>query len=166
MLSCHRAEEKMGNKDHYLVAKGRLKTLLDSFVQVAGNNHPVYEVFIDKITPHESTLVLHSGNNSLTGEENKFKGQFPANKTRAGGVTFYIYSGVERYFDNPDDIRRDSSKYMEKSAPDQLPYALWAVKDSFGIYKVIISEAAYPFMGIPIPMKNFKAPPIPTHYDK
>jgi hypothetical protein len=121
MLSCHRPEEKIVNKDHYLVPKGRLKTLLDSFVQVAGNNHPVYEVFVDKITPHESILVLRSGNKSLTGEENKFKSQFPVNKTHAGGVTFYVYSGVERYFDNPGDTVRDSSKYMEKNHRMKLP---------------------------------------------
>jgi len=166
ILACHRTEEKAIKCDQYLVPKGRLKTLLDSFVQVAGNNHPVYEVFVVKLSQHESNLILHSGNKSLTGEENKFEGQFPANKTQAGGVTFYVYSGVERYFDNPYNPGRDSSRYMEKNAPYEPPYALWAVTDSFGIYNVFTSEAAYPFIGIPIPMKNFIVPPIPANNDK
>jgi hypothetical protein len=165
MLSCLRPKEKIVNKDHYLVPKGRLKELLDSFVQVAGNNHPVYEVFVVKMSPFEANLILHSGNKSLCRLENKLEGQFPANKTQACGVTFYVYSGVERYFNNPENAEKDSSKYMEKGGENEVPYALWAVKDSAGIYRVFSTITAYPFIGIPDPITDtpkFKVPQVPT----
>lgn len=46
--------------------------LLDSFISVNGKNNSVNEIYIDKKSPHESDLIIYTGNVSLTADENRF----------------------------------------------------------------------------------------------
>lgn len=146
MFGCRNSERRVTNDD-YMVAKGKLKSVIDSFVQVAGNNHPYYEIYINKWSPFESDLIIYSGNRSLTTIENKKEGQFPLLRTQSKGVIFDIYSGAERYFNSPEKVGKEGELIDESQKQEEI-YALWAVKDSAGKFNIYSPISAYPFMHI------------------
>jgi hypothetical protein len=169
MLACNSTDKKSVSKDNYLVPKGRLRSVIDSFVQVAGNNHPYYEIYINKRSPFESDIIIYSGNRSLTTLENKLEGQFPLVKTQAMGVTFDIYSGDERYFNRPENVGKEGELQDESKKPEEI-YAMWAVKDSAGRFNIYSPSSAYPFLPIvdPVPdsLLKFTPPVVPTDDNK
>jgi hypothetical protein len=165
ILACNSTKEKNVKSDHYLEPKGRLKAVIDSFVQVAGNKSKVYELYVIKHSPFEAELILYCGDTSLTKDENSAQGQVALEKTQAMGVTFDVYSGCERYFNRQGDPgrKKEIPMYEGNSWPD----AMWVIRDSAGIFKVFSTKSAYPFIGIPDPMPDsimtkFKPPVVPA----
>ena len=50
-----------------------LEEILDSFIiETKKNRYPVNEIYIDHLSPQECNLVIFSGEESLTKEENQF----------------------------------------------------------------------------------------------
>ncbi len=125
-----------------------IKRLLDSFIMVNGQNNAEYGIYIDKTSPHDYDLILYTGNEPLTKEEDQLNNQYPVNKVRTSNVEFKVYSGIERYFQNRcyDQDRKESvpQKKIEKN-----DYAIWVVKDSAGILTTYKTLGAYPFIALP-----------------
>jgi hypothetical protein len=153
MIACQNSSEKSVKTGHYLEPKGRLKNIIDSFVQVAGTKSPVYEIYVIKLSPFEANLILYCGDSSLTRLENRIQGQTPLEKTQVRGVTFDVYSGCERYFNRQGSPER--KKEFTNAYAGYVPaHALWAIKDSFDVIRVFPRDGAYPWVGIPDPIPD------------
>jgi hypothetical protein len=153
MMACQNSSEKNVKDDHYLEPKGRLKNIIDSFVQVAGNKSPVYEIYVIKLSPFEADIILYCGDSSSTWLENRVQGQVPLEKTQSMGVTFDVYSGCERYFNREGSPGR--KKEFTNSYQGSTPaHTMWAIKDSFDVIRVIPCDIAYPWIGMPEPVPD------------
>ncbi|MCS3799528.1 hypothetical protein [Niastella sp. OAS944] len=164
MIACRNSEKTVLN-DKYLIPKSGLKSVIDSFVQVVGNKHPYYEIYINKLSRFESDIIIYSGEQSLTTVENKIQSQFSLEKTKSMGVIFDIYSGAERYFDRAENVGKD--ELQDESQNPLGYYIMWAVKDSAGRFNIFSPLNAYPFSPIVenIPdsiMLKFKPPVVPA----
>ncbi|MBN8860447.1 MAG: hypothetical protein J0H29_18800 [Sphingobacteriales bacterium] len=128
--------------------RANIKSLLDSFVMVNGQNNAEYGIYIDKTSPHDYDLILYTGNEPLTKEEDRLNNQYPVNKVRTSNIEFKVYSGVEHYFQNTcdDKVRKESvpQKILEKN-----DYVIWVVKDSAGMLTTYKTFGAYPFIALP-----------------
>jgi hypothetical protein len=153
MIACQNSSEKSVKNDHYLEPKGRLKNIIDSFVQVAGNKSPVYEIYVVKLSPFEANIILYCGDSSLTRLENRVQGQVPLEKAQSMGVTFDVYSGCERYFNRrgTPGRKKEVTNDYQGNAP---AHTMWAIKDSFDVIRVFPSDIAYPWIGIPDPIPD------------
>lgn len=129
--------------------RANIKSLLDSFVMVNGQNYTEYGIYIDKTSPHDYDLILYTGYEPLTKEEDLLNNQYPVNKMRtSSNIEFKVYSGVEHYFQN---------KCYEKEKRESIPkkmlrnndYVIWVVKDSSGILTTYKTFGAYPFIALP-----------------
>ena len=147
LFSC--SEKKIVAGHMLLTPKKEIQHIIDSFVQRnIGENYLVYELYIDKLDPHNLNLFLYAGDRSLTQMENENYSQQSLMYVVSQGVKVNVYSGVERYFNNSLDERKihDSKKKQERS-----PVCL-AIKDSFGILNTYEIIGGYPF--IPFPLEN------------
>jgi hypothetical protein len=139
-----------------LIAKENLYAVLDSFVKENNKNEYVYEIYIDKLNPHQYMLTIYGGTVSLTEEENKYNNQVPVSFTMVSGKKFNIYSGVEHYFEKMNDTI--------KSSHSSLIYDrnVWVIKDSFNIitiYRDVKDIYSYPFMALPVSFPKRFSPP-------
>lgn len=82
----------------FLQPNSKLYAVLDSFVQENNINNYVYELYIDKKTPHDYILTIYCGAKSLTMEENNYNVHIPLNYTLVSGKQFNVFSGIEHYF--------------------------------------------------------------------
>lgn len=125
-----------------------IKPLLDSFVNVNGQNNAEYGIYIDKTSPHTYDLIIYTGNEPLTNEEDNFNNQYPINKVKVSNIEFKVYSGIEHYFQNKFNGKSrneiDSRKIIERE-----DYVIWVVKDSSGLLTTYKTPGAYPFIALP-----------------
>jgi len=141
------------------IPKENIQMLLDSFVKENKNENYVYELYIDKMSPHECNLILYSGMKSLTELENEDYKQKPLAFTMVSGIKIDIYSGMERYF--VSSIQKDALHSDNKYITNNTNYDeifMWAVIDSFGVLRTRKLDFGYPF--IPFSTINFIPPPI------
>lgn len=144
------------NCQNTLIPKENIKVFLDSFVKENKHVNYIYELYIDKIDPHNYSLLLYAGEESLTKKENKDYNQSSVASVVSLGVKINIYSGIEHYFE--DSSKQNSFSNQNEHGENSV---LWAIKDSFGILSCHKLEEGYPF--IPLPKKiepNAFAPPI------
>jgi len=130
-----------------LEPKEELKQILDSFIRENSHkNFTIYELYIDKIDPFNTDMILYAGNMSLTEEENYYTNQTSLLSFVYQDVKINIYSGVERYFNNTSNNMENyvKSKYTQS--------ALLAIIDSFGVLRTRKLDSGYPF--IPFPLEN------------
>lgn len=127
--------------------KNRIKPLLDSFVLVNGDTNAIYEIYIDKTSPHSYSLILYTGNESLTREEDSIHNQYPVMKLRSSNVVFTIYSGIEHYFQNAEKRQNEEKRSYKRTFTEH--ETMWAVKDSADIYTIYKTYGAYPYLPLP-----------------
>jgi len=139
-----------------LSAKDNIRVLLDSFVKENMHEKYIYELYIDKITPDSCNMILYTGDESLTKKENEYYGQKPVAFVIAKGVKIFIYSGIERYFEN-----YSKSNTLPFQSANNDNSVLWALIDYKGVINYYKIDGGYPFF--PFPLKNEHddfAPPI------
>lgn len=139
--SCKQSSEASFYK--MIEPRANIKALLDSFVVVNGNRNLEYALYIDKISPHEYNLIVYTGNESLTGQEDQVNNQYPINMVRTSNVEFKVYSGIEHYF------RMGNQEVKKQSDVKRSDCVIWVAKDSAGVFTVYESLGAYPFIAPP-----------------
>ena len=136
----------------FLQPKDNIHAILDSFVLENNIDNYVYELYIDKETPHDYILTIYCGAESLTKIENDHNDQMPLNYTVVSGKRFDIYSGVERYFGRGNDsipVIASSKNYFKKN--------IWIIKDNYDTIRVYKDlEFPYPFVPLPGNFPNEK----------
>jgi len=136
-----------------LELKKELKQVIDSFTNKY-ENFQFYELYIDKTTPYNLTLILFGGDNSLMEQENSDYNQQPiVYMLSSNNKRVYIYSGIERYVLNSfgNSVKRNKVRNYSNSI-------CWMIEDSFNTFSTIDSICGrYPFF--PLPMK-FIPPPM------
>ncbi len=139
IVNCN-SRSKSYLEDVVLIPKGSICEVLNSFVKENGNS-TIYELYIDKQTPHDFILTLYCGESSLTEDENIYNSQTPLNYTIVSGKRFDIFSGVERYFNEKKDVIKNAIQ-----SKNQIE-SIWIVKDSFNIISIYKDvEYVYPFV--------------------
>ncbi|MDR0823788.1 MAG: hypothetical protein LBN74_01745 [Prevotella sp.] len=120
----------------YLEPQDNIKVLLDSFLTENGKDAPIYELYIQRITPWEydkfestiTEITIYGGKYPLGLMRKKRE---PTVAVKIDGVDFFIYSGIEDYF---------STAY--KGDPyngENEPYGnVWDIRDSVGVYTYFI----------------------------
>jgi hypothetical protein len=134
--------------------KPNLLIVLDSFVKTMPLKNKYNEIYIDKVDPHIYSIILYSGNNSLTEKEIIDNKLYPCNFTNRNGVKFYIFSGIEKYFSDSDTTSQ--VMYKKNNNFDSENMKLWIVLDSFNIIKAKSFRYAYPYMSLPARYKSTK----------
>ena len=133
-----------------------LKHLVDSFVK-ANPDQKVYELYIDKVLPDSSIIILQAGKYSLAYDNGYFK-QLPVIQVLSHGQKVDVYSGAERYIKNTG-ITYDTSKW----GPIMGDY-ICLIIDKNG--KLLIDkdhESPTPFFTLPVVSKlKFSEPVIKT----
>jgi hypothetical protein len=124
--------------------KEELMEIIDSFTNQY-TYYQYYELYIDKIDPHNTIIMLSGGDNSRTEEENcdyNEKSHFYVN---SNNKRVEIYSGLERYMNNEygDSIEQKKHQNLYNSV-------CWIVKDSFHIMSIDSIYGVYPFMPLPL----------------
>ena len=144
ITSCKKSSDN--NLDSaFLQPKDNICAVLDSFVQENNIDNYVYELYVDKQTPHDYLLTIYCGKQSLTKQENDYYDYMPLNYTIVSGKRFDVFSGIERYFKKGNDtIATPPLKdYFEKR--------IWIIKDNYdtiNVYKDLHLEY-YPFVPLP-----------------
>ncbi|MBP1631430.1 MAG: hypothetical protein H6Q15_2323 [Bacteroidetes bacterium] len=159
LLCCKRSDSRLYSRINF---KPELSTIVDSFVKVIPHGNLYNEIYIDKEDPHNYSIILYSGRNSLAGKEIKDNKLFPCVFTEYKGVKFSIFSGVEKYFCSNDSISQNI--YNRNYSYDEDNMRLWVVSDSFNIVTVKDYRYAYPFMSLPL--GSYKAKIIKIKRDK
>ena len=155
IASCKKSSGSNYLDNAFLQPKDNISAILDSFVQENNIDNYVYELYVDKQTPHDYLLTIYCGERSLTKEENDYHGYMPLNYTTVSGKRFYIFSGIERYFKRGDEtIATDlQNNYFERK--------IWIVKDNYDTIRVYKGlQFPYPFVPLPADFPNeiFKPP--------
>jgi hypothetical protein len=147
-FACSCSEKEVLNCKNILIPRENIQVLLDSFVKENKNDKYIYELYIDKLDPDNSNLILYAGEKSLTYKENQEFNQSALLSVIISGIEIKIYSGLERYFYNnvqdslPQDFNNDTMGTM------------WAVKDSLGIISSYKIYGGYPFLPFPLKVDN------------
>lgn len=156
LTSCNNAQEQKQK----LIPNKDISKILEDFVNENRCSTCCYEIYINKEYPHLSTIIIYMGDKSLTKDENEYSHQKALNTvTTSSGIEFKIYSGIEHYFKNEDDLAtQDKSKNIDNIVKNNrnIERKIWVVIDSFGVLKTTKRDFAYPF----IPLPQFPAPKI------
>jgi len=153
LYSCDNQQKIKQEEGEILIPKENIQILLDSFITENRNKCVLYELYIDKLDPHNYNLILYAAKDSslgsLTKLENKDYNQTSLSYAIVSGVRINIYSGIEHYFEcsnNKPVANFDSTKVNHYE-----DMVIWVVKDSFGILEVNKEMyGAYPFIGLPL----------------
>jgi hypothetical protein len=153
-VSCSDSKKQNADCCGKLILKESLQVYIDSFVR-ENNMYNIYELYIDKIDPHNFNLILYAGEQSLTYNENEYYNQISLSRIVVSGVEFSVYSGLEHYFDS--SIPQKPLLQSNDIGSDEV---LWAIKDSFGVLNCYTLNGAYPFIPFPIVIEeNSYVPP-------
>ena len=149
IVSCKTNADNCINSN-FLQPKDNIYAVLDSFVQENNFDNYVYELYVNKQTPHDYILQIFCGPKSLTWQENDHNDYMPLNFTIVSGKRFNIFSGIERYF------RRENDTIAISIDSDDKPLigpecVTWIVKDSYDTISVYkgLTFLYYPFVGLP-----------------
>ena len=158
VISCLQNDRKTSN-ENVLIPKENIKAILDSFViQNKNDNFAFYELYIDKLDPHNYNLLLYAGEKSLTKSENEFNNHVSINSVIIQGVRIAIYSGVEHYF-----MSQKQQNLTEKIISEGPRQVMLAIKDSSNILTSYEIYGGYPFMPLPRKIEpGLYAPPVVT----
>ncbi len=118
-----------------------IETLLDSIIKVCPPNE-VYELYIDKIDPHNSNILFYIGSASLIEKEQVIA----LCQIELNHKDISIYSGLEKY------ISSGGSKVRKENGTSRQNEVYWAIEDRDGKINNYQMDFAYPFM--PFPLKN------------
>lgn len=151
----------ISHKNASLLPNKNLEILLDSFVRINNSFH-VYELYIDKLDPDNYNLIIYAGDKSLTENECKKFNQSSLANCNIRNVNFHIYSGIEHYFKRNNIQNKD----LIKSENYYNHIALWAVRDSFGTMISYKIDGGYPFLPLPLRIKNGDLKPPIVKEDK
>jgi len=149
ITSCKKSSENNYLDNAFLQPKYNIYSILDSFVQENNIDNYVYELYIDKETPHDYLLTIYCGKESLTKKENDFNGYKPLNYTIVSDRRFDIFSGIERYF------KRGNDTIATLQLKDYFERRIWIVKDNYdtiSVYKGL--QFPYPFTPLPADFSN------------
>jgi len=147
--NCQKNTNRYLCQNEPLVPKDNIYAVLDSFVKENNDKNYIYELYIDKKTPHDYVLTIYCGENSLTVDENKHNEQMPVNYTIVSGKKFSIYSGVEHYF------TKENNTIVDTIVNERHEKNIWIVKDNYdtiSIYKGL--QFSYPFTPLPANFPN------------
>lgn len=150
ITSCKKSNEDNNLNNAFLQLKDNTYAILDSFVQENNFDDYIYELYVDKETPHDYLLTIYCGKQSLTKEENDYNGYIPLNYTIVSGKQFDIFSGIERYF------TRGKDTIVTPTIKDYFEKRIWIVKDNYdtiSVYKDLYFEY-YPFIPLPANFPN------------
>jgi hypothetical protein len=137
--------------------KENIASIVDSFTSIHPNKK-IYELYINKLDPDNSILILYAGDNSLTGKENIHYNQSSNIQVISNNISIDIYTGMERYIS-----KMDSPKSLDNNQKSNSSDGLyWVINDSCGILRTKKDYSTiYPFMPLPIEInKNALTPPI------
>jgi hypothetical protein len=158
ITGCKKSTDKYSN-NAFLQPKDNIRAILDSFVIENNIDNYVYELYVDKKTPHDYVLTIYCGAESLTKLENDHNGQTPLDYTIVSGKRFDVYSGIERYFKRGNDtiaVIAPLKNYLERN--------IWIIKDNYDTIRVFKDlEFPYPFAPLPGNFPNEKFAP-PAHH--
>jgi len=149
ITNCKKSSDNNHLYNAFIQPKDNIYAILDSFVQKNNIDNYVYELYVDKQTPHDYILTIYCGEQSLTKEENDHNGYIPLNYTIVLGRRFNIFSGIERYF------RKGNDTISIASQSKNLGAKIWILKDSsnvISVYKDI--QYTYPFVPLPKDFPN------------
>lgn len=134
-----------------LTPKEGIKDILDSFVQKnAHENYLIYELYINKLHPEHTEMILYAGDFSLTlKKEVERYGLHPIAYTISNGVKIHIYSGIELYFTNP--FEREENQPLSNIRTGR--ETILAIKDNCGVINTYEISGGYPFITLPIDIK-------------
>lgn len=125
------------------ILKNDISSIVDSFT-MEFPDYKIYELYINKLDPHNGILVLFAGEESLTAEENMYQNQESLIQIKSNNRIVDIYTGLERYIDS--NKRKDSS-LRESEINKSLNNQYWIIKDSLNTLTVIKDYGGvYPFM--------------------
>ncbi|MFT3901917.1 MAG: hypothetical protein QM727_02025 [Niabella sp.] len=128
--------------------RANIKSLLDSFIMVNGKHNAEYGIYVDKTSPHDYDLILYTGDEPLTKEEDWVNNQYPVSKVRVSNeVEFKVYSGLEHYFQN--QCYAKEKKIIPQKTSGKKDFVIWVVKDSAGKLTTYKTFNAYPFIALP-----------------
>lgn len=137
LFSCNKESKKL------ILNNKELSNILESFTKENKCKKCIYEIYIDKVDPHNYTIILYSGKSSLTSQENKDNNQKIVNSMfTSSGVEFFIYSGIEHYFSN--ELSQNEQNYNPNIYKGD--EKIWVIKDNFGKLTVTKRQFVYPFM--------------------
>ena len=144
VISCKKSSDNNYLDTAFLQPKDNIYAILDSFVRENNIDNYVYELYVDKQTPHDYLLTIYCGEQSLTKKENDYHGYIPLNYTIVSGKRFDIFSGIERYFRRENDtiVIDLQDNYFEKK--------IWIVKDNYDTISVF-KELQFPYPFTPLP---------------
>ncbi|MDL2303093.1 hypothetical protein LJC28_01730 [Dysgonomonas sp. OttesenSCG-928-D17] len=142
MQSCFNGKKNDKADYLYLEPQDNIKALLDSFLIENGKDAPIYELYIQRITPWEydkfestiTEITIYGGKYPLGLMRKKRE---PIVAVKIDGVDFLLYSGIEDYF---------STSYKgEPYNGENEPYGnVWDIRDSVGVYTYFIKSTIQP----------------------
>ena len=121
-----------------------IEMLLDSIIKKSPSNK-IYELYFDKLDPHNSNILFYIGPVSLTEKE---RGSQISSlwHIELDHKIISIYTGLEKYVSvNDPDIKKEKDM-------NNLDEFYWAIEDRNGKFNCYQLDGAYPFM--PFPLKN------------
>lgn len=127
-----------------------LASIVDSFIKV-NSGRKVYELYIDKIVPDSTVIILYAGNYQCTSQENARFNQRPAIRIFSENIPIDVYSGIERYVRNQNMVY-DTSKMNLKIDPDgEVGCVIFDINGKLRVDKNYSTFTNYPFIPLPIP---------------
>jgi hypothetical protein len=143
-FACSYSKKGVLNSENILIPRENIQIFLDSFVKENNNNKHVYELYIDKLDPYNSNLLLYAGEKSLTCKENQKYNQSALASVIVSGIEIKIYSGLERYFykNTQDSLFQDCNNGIDG--------IMWAIKDSSDVITIYKIDGGYPFFPFPL----------------
>ncbi len=144
-LQCRPNQTKTKYKKSYIF-KEPIKIIVDSFI-VENKGYNIYELYINKKSPHYSILYLFAGEFSRTIVEDSLEDQHPLIKIMSNKTPVYVYSGAERYIKSDDSPLINDT--INKPRIPKVPGGVyWIIKDSLHNINIIKRNHSsdYPFM--------------------
>jgi len=129
-----------------ILLKNNIMEVIDSLVNKY-DDYPLYELYIDKIDPHNVIMIMYAGYKSLTEEENNDYNQKPLFYTiTSNNKRVIIFSGIERYI-----LSNNNYQYSKpNNSNDNFGSISWTIRDSMGIFTIDSIYGVYPFFPLPL----------------
>lgn len=149
LYSCKspKTETTYGN---YVELNDDLKGVVTRYINYQPCSDCVYEIYLNKIDPHYSEVILYKGSKSLTVDEYEKNGRFPVLYTDILDKKICIYTGAEGYFKTQ---KRQLGDVRGKENKSNKAFDVWVISDSLNVRKIDTFRQVYPFLPLPVKLE-------------
>lgn len=119
--------------------RDNMACLLDSFIHEENTSNKFNEIYIDKRTTRKYDIIIYSGEFSLS-ESVK-----PLVRVNRSGVIFDLYSGLEHYFSNTQDMLEFEDTPRKEGPPNGM-YRV--IEDKNGEFRIKKDMWVIPFYSL------------------